>query len=156
MKEPFSSYPKLSIDQQYECKQCRNSLSLCKHNLKLRAGGLRDQLSSCETELSMRKKGDRPYQPYLQKCLSNFEKQKNVTTKYYKKWSQLRDQLVKTQIKLDMTEDELIDTRKRLGYCKRYLTMRPTHLAKATTGYMTPDSLTSLGISNPYQNTKLT
>lgn len=149
MKESFSAYPRLSINKQYECKQCRNSLGLYRNHLKLKTGGLRDQLNNCENELNIRKKGNRPYQPYLEECLSNFEKQKNVASRYYKKWSELRDQLAKTQIKLDMTEDALSDTRKKLGYCKRYLTMRPTHLAKVTTGYMSPDSLTGHGISDP-------
>ena len=151
-KENFSTYPRLSVPEIYNCEQCNNKLQTCRHQLGGRTRGLRNQLYNCQNKLKMTKKGPYMYKPYLEKCLDKLDKQKKISRSYYKKFRDLQNKLAYQQVKLNRTEDALNIVQKQLGFCKRYRTLKPTYVGKVGDKYIAPDSITGLGVSSVFQN----
>jgi len=145
-KEKFTSF---HIPDMYNYKMCNKQLQSCKHHLVGRTGDLRKQLYNCKNELAMRKKGPRPYKPYLENCLNKLDKQKRTSTYYYKKFRELENKLSYTSNELNYTQDALRECNKKLGFCKRYRTMKPTYVGKVDVYqdyYPAMDSITGTGL----------
>lgn len=154
-REGFTEYPKLSIPEIYECKRCNGKLKKCRYHLAGRTGGLRRQLYNCQNELAVREKGPRPYKPYLEKCLDRLDKEKKEKEHYYKKFRELQDELAYYKVMSSRDKDALETCKKELTFCNRYETLNPQYIGVSQKGYTQPNTVTGLGVSNEYQNTKL-